>query len=99
VGAQVIAAALEPGVIIAIVVLVVTIASALVYAGLGGTLTRWRESVEAPPAGPSDESLREEVRQLVVADNARRERRGEEPLDVDAEVERRLRELAALDIS
>jgi len=36
--------------------------------------------------------VREEIRQLVVANNERRERRGEEPLDVEPEVDRRLRE-------
>lgn len=41
------------------------------------------------------ESLVEEVRQHVIAENARRERRGEEPLDVEAEVERRLLEFGA----
>jgi hypothetical protein len=34
----------------------------------------------------------EEVRQLVVARNERRRRQGEEPLDVEAEVARTLRE-------
>ena len=37
-----------------------------------------------------------EVRQLVVARNERRVRQGKEPLDVDAEVERQLRELENL---
>jgi hypothetical protein len=36
------------------------------------------------------------VRQLVVARNERRARKGKEPLDVDAEVERQLRELENL---
>ncbi len=44
-----------------------------------------------PTTGPSL-SVVEEVRQLVVAGNARRRRRGLEPLDVEAEVARRLRE-------
>jgi hypothetical protein len=35
------------------------------------------------------------VRQLVVARNERRMARGKEPLDVDAEVERQLRDLGA----
>jgi hypothetical protein len=34
------------------------------------------------------------VRQLVEARNARRVAKGREPLDVDAEVERRIRELS-----
>jgi hypothetical protein len=40
-----------------------------------------------------DDDLRAEVRTLVEARNARRAARGEPPLDVDAEVERRLSEL------
>jgi hypothetical protein len=40
-----------------------------------------------------DDDLRAEVRALVEARNARRAARGEPPLDVDAEVERRLSEL------
>ncbi|HEX5223558.1 MAG TPA: hypothetical protein VFW29_00380 [Solirubrobacteraceae bacterium] len=40
-----------------------------------------------------DPALAEEVRQLVVARNERRERQGLEPLDVDAEVKRTLSEL------
>jgi hypothetical protein len=79
--------------VIALVVVVVTIASALVYAGIGGTLGRWRREVSGPVARPDEpDGLREEVRTLVVADNERRMRRGEEPLEVEAEVERRLRE-------
>jgi hypothetical protein len=92
-------AALEPGLVVAIVVVAVTIASVLVYGSLGGSLTRWRRSIEAPRTRPVDESVREEVRQLILADNARRERRGEQQLEVDAELERRLRELDRLDNS
>jgi hypothetical protein len=44
---------------------------------------------------PADAGLREEVRQLVVARNERRMARGKEPLDVDEEVERQLRDLGA----
>jgi hypothetical protein len=42
---------------------------------------------------PVDDGLREEVRALVQARNARRVARGEPPLDVEAEVERRLSDL------
>jgi hypothetical protein len=53
----------------------------------------------APPAGPPrpeplDPGLAAEVRQLVEADNARRARRGEPLLDVEAETARRLRALS-----
>ncbi|HTU15020.1 MAG TPA: hypothetical protein VMF31_07475 [Solirubrobacterales bacterium] len=44
------------------------------------------------PATPDGDPIREEIRQLVIANNERRERRGEDPLDVDSEVDRRLRE-------
>jgi hypothetical protein len=43
--------------------------------------------------GRHDASLREEVRQLVIARNERRLARGEDPLDVEAEVERQLQDL------
>ncbi len=41
----------------------------------------------------ADPALIAEVRQLVVARNARRARQGKEPLDVDAEVARQLEDL------
>ncbi len=53
-----------------------------------------REPSGASSAG-TDAGLSEEVRQLVLARNERRLRRGEEPLDVEAEVQRTLRELSA----
>jgi len=40
-----------------------------------------------------DPGLRDEVRQLVIARNDRRQRAGKAPLNVDDEVERQLREL------
>lgn len=48
---------------------------------------------EPGPPGKHDAGLAEEVRQLVVARNERRARRGEQPLDVEAEVQRTLAEL------
>lgn len=48
------------------------------------------DPVPEPPGG--DDGVREEIRQLVVANNERRERRGEDPLDVESEVDRRLGE-------
>ncbi len=53
-------------------------------------------AIPAEVPGGEDElfGLREEIRQVVVANNERRERRGEEPLEVEAEIERRLAELA-----
>jgi hypothetical protein len=45
------------------------------------------------PAPVSAAEREEEVRQLVEARNARRIARGQEPLDVQAEIERQLRDL------
>ena len=42
----------------------------------------------------ADPALEAEVRQLVIARNERRVRRGEPPLDVDEEVARQLAELS-----
>ena len=53
-------------------------------------------SAPAPRRPTDDPALREEVRQLVVARNERRARQGKEPLDVEAEVDRQLRELENL---
>ncbi len=52
---------------------------------------RARDAQERIPR--EDAELREEVRQLVVASNERRLRAGQEPLDVDAEVVRRVARL------
>ena len=54
-----------------------------------------RRAERRPRPAPT-RALRDEVRQLVVARNERRARQGKEPLDVDAEVERQLRELENL---
>ena len=52
------------------------------------------DTAEDAPAEPppGDGGVRDEIRQLVIANNERRERRGEDPLDVESEVDRRLRE-------
>ncbi|HYB24199.1 MAG TPA: hypothetical protein VED41_10400, partial [Solirubrobacteraceae bacterium] len=55
---------------------------------LGDTASPAREGARA-----HDPALLAEVRQLVVARNERRARQGQEPLDVEAEVARTLREL------
>lgn len=49
-------------------------------------------SGDAEPPAPEESGVRAEVRQLVVANNERRARRGQEPLDVESEVERRMEE-------
>ena len=51
---------------------------------------------QSPPKAGADPGLAEEVRQLVLARNERRMRQGQEPLDVDEEVERQLQELENL---
>ena len=54
--------------------------------------------LEAEGAGGGhDEELRAEVRTLVIARNERRARRGEEPLDVEAETDRQLADLIGLE--
>jgi hypothetical protein len=45
-------------------------------------------------ADDADDELREEVRQHVLARNARRVRAGDEPLDVEQEIVRRIRALS-----
>jgi hypothetical protein len=48
---------------------------------------------ETDDTGRHDAALREEVRQLVVARNERRLARGQPPLEVEAEIDRQLKEL------
>ena len=48
--------------------------------------------VAEPGAEPEHAEIRVEIRQLIVANNERRVRRGEEPLDVESEIEKRIRE-------
>ncbi len=43
---------------------------------------------------PEQAAIRAEIRQVVVAGNERRTRRGEEPLDVEAEIDRMLEEFS-----
>ena len=54
-----------------------------------------RAALEDPPSGGAgvDDELREEIRAHVLARNARRVRGGAEPLDVEDEIERRIRDL------
>ena len=68
------------------------IGSGAIYRGLGKTGLSLDEPASAPVPGSSaaHAEAREEVRQLVVAGNERRVRRGEEPLDVETEVDRLL---------
>jgi hypothetical protein len=63
-----------------------------IYKGLGreGSLSMEGDEVErpqrAPAAAPTSPEAREEIRQLLEAKNARREARGQGPLDVEAEL-------------
>jgi hypothetical protein len=60
--------------------------SGRIYSGLGreGGLDMRRETAVAPATG---EEAREEIRQMLEAKSRRRVARGEEPLDVDAELD------------
>ncbi len=77
-----------------------------VVAALAAALSYWRSGdayreigreteLLEPPAAAVEFTLRDEIRQLVIARNERLQRQGKEPLDVDAEVERELRDLGA----
>ena len=63
-------------------------------------VTAWQEpSAYSDPIGCLELDilkLRAEVRQLVIARNERRMRHGEEPLDVEAEVERQVADFIGL---
>jgi hypothetical protein len=58
---------------------------------LGDGADRPPEPAGSPAAAAAEREA--EIRQMLEARNARRLRRGEEPIDVEAEVQRRLREL------
>ncbi len=99
------AAALAPDTFVVLLVIALLIVGAVVVWLMSRTLGSWRAGLSGVdegllaregrtrPGEGDDEALREEVRALVIAENGRRERRGEEPLDVEAETDRRLREL------
>jgi len=82
-------------IIVAIVAALVAVASfwgsGRIYSGLGrrGGLSMESDSAARAraPAAASSPEAREEIRQMLEAKSARREARGEQPLDVDAEVE------------
>ena len=92
----------DAGMILIVVVLVVIPVAAVAFATVGAALRslgkgRWAIEQEMPPSrplgppAPVDRRQQEaEVRQMVEARSYRRQRRGEEALDVDAEVERLL---------
>jgi hypothetical protein len=92
--------------LLAVVVAVVSFwGSGKIYRGLGRTGAFAMEDeaprrTAPPPASPaSDPVAREEVRQMLEAKSARREARGEEPLDIDAEMAELMRPAVTVDAS
>lgn len=85
------------GTVLIVLAVVAAVAAALSYWRSGDVyrdIGREHELLQQQP--PATEfTLRDEIRQLVEARNERRLRQGKEPLDVDEEVERQLRELGA----
>jgi hypothetical protein len=85
----------------AVVVVVVTILAAIVgLVTLGGRARAYDDigkgglSLDRPPPEPAGTVVRdEEIRQMLAARNERRARKGEPPLDVEAEVRRQLADL------
>jgi hypothetical protein len=81
-------------VIISVVAVVVAVASfwgsGRIYKGLGRTGGLAMDGDDLPrapsPVAPTSPEAREEIRQLLEAKNARREARGEAPLDVEQEL-------------
>jgi hypothetical protein len=80
-------------IVVAVVAAVVAMASfwgtGRIYSGLGrsGLLTMEEDGRAPAPSTPSSPEAREEIRQMLEAKSARREARGQEPLDVDAELD------------
>jgi hypothetical protein len=87
------------GIVLIVISLIAAIVAAVsfwgsgrIYKGLGRSgpfameEDETRQARSAPPKGPSDPEAREEIRQMLEAKSARREARGEEPLDIDAEL-------------
>jgi hypothetical protein len=62
--------------------------------GGGGLVRDGDERVDDGTGRSEEEELREEIRDHVVARNARRARSGDAPLDVEQEIERRIRDLS-----
>jgi hypothetical protein len=92
--------AVDSGTVLVLITLLVTPIAAIAFARSGpawssigkGPLAIEPEPPEEAPA-EDEAALRAELRALVVAGNERRLRRGLEPLDVGAEVDRQLADL------
>jgi hypothetical protein len=93
------------GVVIVVVVALAAVIAVIAIAGSGrvydqigrgGLSLRDGSDRPAPDPAPGGAASErdEEIRQMLEARNARRVRQGKEPLDVEVEVARRLRELA-----
>jgi hypothetical protein len=91
--------ALSSGTVLVLITLLVLPIAAIAFArsgpawrsiGKGPLAIEEPEPDRAPQATEDEEALRAEIRQVVLADNERRTRRGEPPLDVSAETQRRL---------
>ena len=85
--------------LVAVVVAVVSYwGSGQVYRGLGQGSFAMEHDERAPaPAAPQSAEAREEIRHMLEAKSARREARGELPLDVEAEIAQLTRVSAAED--
>jgi len=79
-------------IVVAVVAAVVAVASfwgtGRIYSGLGrsGSLTMEGDERAPAPSAPTGPEAQEDIRQMLEAKSARLEARGEEPLDVDAEL-------------
>lgn len=77
------------GIVIVVVVVLAAIVAVVTVAGSGKAydeIGRGGPSTGPPPAATGPPSADEEIRQMLAARNARRVRRGEEPVDVEAEL-------------
>ena len=80
-------------IVVAVVAAVVAVGSfwgtGRIYSGLGrsGSLTMEGDERAPAPSAPTGPEAREDIRQMLEAKSARLEARGEEPLDVDAELQ------------
>ena len=81
-------------IVVSLVAFVIAVVALVGSSGAYDQIGRGGLSVEDPlPPGAGEAGLEAEIRELVELRNARRVARGEPPLDVDAEVSKRLREL------